>query len=177
MSVSTHHRPPTPTDPDTANTSAERSVYRERAELIADLAARWPSVLVTSAPDLPEYAIVHIHPPTGPMSWHIHPDDVPLFDHVRRVGADHPRAQWDGHSTGEKYDRLRALRPAPSTAPRPVPGARTLYRDGRGDAWITSATDSARIRALTPESAPPRYATPAAIEHETGMLLAVCTAR
>ncbi|MYW06047.1 hypothetical protein [Streptomyces sp. SID3343] len=57
---------------------------------------------------------------------------------------------------------------AASPVPRPVVGTRTLYIDGRGHLWITSDTGADRIRALTPENAPPRWDTPAGVEHTTG---------
>ncbi|MFF9199989.1 hypothetical protein ACF09L_32760 [Streptomyces sp. NPDC014779] len=90
---------------------AERDgVYRERAHLVALLAAEHPSVLVP-AHDVQEdgWVIVYLHiPAAGQMSWHISPRDLDLFDHVERVRPDDPRAQWDGHTTAEKYDRVRA---------------------------------------------------------------------
>ncbi|MFI1386658.1 hypothetical protein [Embleya sp. NPDC020886] len=187
MTVTTQHRPPAPApapaadadaaaDPDAIET-ALRPVYRERAELVAELAARWPAVLVNPAPDLPAYAIVHIHTAAGSITRHIHRDDLDLLAHVRRVGPGHPLAQWDGHTSAEGYARLRALRTAPSDAPRPIIGARTVWRDGRGDLWITSDTAPDRIRSLTPEHAPPRYGTPAGVAHDTGSLVALGGAR
>lgn len=38
------------------------------------------------------------------LSWHLHDDDVVYFKHLPRV-----KTQWDGHSTIEKYERLRFL--------------------------------------------------------------------
>jgi hypothetical protein len=42
------------------------------------------------------------------MSWHLHSDDLALFDHVDRVAtAEGPI--WDEHTTVEKYQRLAEL--------------------------------------------------------------------
>ncbi|MFI1585626.1 hypothetical protein [Embleya sp. NPDC020630] len=177
MTATTDHRPPTPTVDPEAIEAAVRPVYRERAEYVADLAARWPSVLVHPAPDLPAYALLHIHTAAGPITRHIHHDDLDLVAHVRRVGPDDPRAAWDGHTTAEGYNRLRALRPDLWNAPPRVVGARVVYRDGHGDLWITSPTDPDRIHALTPEYAPTRWTTPAGILHATGTLTALGGAR
>jgi hypothetical protein len=86
---------------------AERdAVYRERAELVAYLAAHYPAVLVTDAPDAPGWAIIYINLPTGQASWHLANDDVALVADVETVPADDPRATWDQHSTELKYQRL-----------------------------------------------------------------------
>jgi len=44
-------------------------------------------------PDQPEWPVVFIELPTGQVSWHI---------------AQHGR-EWDGHTTEEKYSRIRKL--------------------------------------------------------------------
>ncbi|MFF9268632.1 WDGH domain-containing protein [Streptomyces rochei] len=80
------------------------SVYRERAHLVAHLAAIYPATIGYHDPEEPDWAVVIIDGPKGQMSWHISPDDMDLFEHV-------PVSQvntWDGHSTEVKYDRLRA---------------------------------------------------------------------
>ncbi|MFF7655734.1 hypothetical protein ACFZCY_38905 [Streptomyces sp. NPDC007983] len=41
------------------------------------------------------------------MSWHIASRDAGLFTHVEHVPASDPRAQWDGHSTTAKYERIQ----------------------------------------------------------------------
>jgi hypothetical protein len=92
-----------------ARAEAERdAAYRERAHLVAWLAALHPSV-ITQAPDIdePGWQIVYLTTPTGQMTWHIAPADAALFHQVGRVGPDDPRAQWDGHTTAEKYHRIR----------------------------------------------------------------------
>lgn len=47
------------------------------------------------------------------ITWHIHDFEIPLFDHLRyadgeeRTGFATKTYQWDGHTTEEKYRRLR----------------------------------------------------------------------
>jgi hypothetical protein len=80
------------------------SVYRERARLVAHLAAIYPSAMDYSDPSEPDWAVVIIKTSEGQMSWHIAPDDIDLFDHV-----DRSMWTWDGHSTEQKYERLARL--------------------------------------------------------------------
>jgi hypothetical protein len=82
------------------------AAYRERARLVAYLATQHPAVLAYADPDEPEWAVVYVHTPAGQMSWHIAPGDVELFAHVPKVTPDSPLAQWDGHDTPTKYERL-----------------------------------------------------------------------
>jgi hypothetical protein len=92
--------------------TAERDgAYRERAHLLAWLATHYPAIMVPAL-DLPEagWWLLYITAPTGQLSWHISPRDAGLLAHVQRVEPDDPRAQWDGHTTEQKYDRIRALR-------------------------------------------------------------------
>ncbi|MGW0550533.1 hypothetical protein [Streptomyces altiplanensis] len=95
---------------DQAATYAEQrdGAYRERAHLVAWLAALHPSVIVP-APDVeePGWQIVYITAGGWQMSWHIAPGDAELFKDVEHVPADDPRALWDGHSTEQKYTRIR----------------------------------------------------------------------
>lgn len=93
-----------------ADTDALTSAYRERAHLAAHLAASYPSVLVEGADaDAPDWPVLFVKLPTGQVSWHISPDDVDLFPHVRRTIGGMPDAPpWDGHDTAEKYARLDA---------------------------------------------------------------------
>ncbi|WP_158678677.1 hypothetical protein [Streptomyces sulphureus] len=101
---------------DAWQTSAEASAaerdgaYQERAQLLAWLAALAPAVLAP-ATDVDEHGwhLLYLTTPAGQLSWHIHPRDLAYFEHVERAEADDPRAQWDGHSTAEKYDRIGQL--------------------------------------------------------------------
>lgn len=87
--------------------------YRERAQLLAWLAALHPAVR-TLAPDVtePGWQILYLNPTTGgQMSWHIAPQDIELFEHVEYVpaGSGDQRALWDGHTTEQKYDRIATV--------------------------------------------------------------------
>lgn len=89
--------------------------YRERACLLAWLATLCPAV-IAPAPDVdePGWEILYLTPAEQQMTWHIAPADVELFEHVGRAPADDPRVQWDGHTTAEKYERIRSLATTPS---------------------------------------------------------------
>lgn len=80
-------------------------VYRERAHLVAHLASIYPSTIGPHDPNWPEWSVVIVETPQGQMSWHVAPADLGLFRHVRPSEAN----TWDGHSTEEKYARLRRL--------------------------------------------------------------------
>lgn len=85
-------------------------VYRERAHLLALLAAvagRSNAWIAYSDPAEPDWPVLTIVDETGQMCWHLAPSDLDLFD-VRHVQLASPPA-WDGHSTEEKYERLRRL--------------------------------------------------------------------
>ncbi|MFE9853577.1 MULTISPECIES: WDGH domain-containing protein [Streptomyces] len=83
------------------------TVYRERAHLVAHLAAIHPSHIGPTDPGAPEYAVVTVETPAGQMTWHIAERDLDLFAHVRATLATDP--VWDGHTTDEKYEQLRDL--------------------------------------------------------------------
>lgn len=85
--------------------------YRERAQLLAWLAALHPAVIAPALDlDEPGWWILYLNPAAaGQMSWHISPRDAGIFAHVERVEPDDPRAQWDGHTTPEKYQRIAAV--------------------------------------------------------------------
>lgn len=81
--------------------------YRERAQLLALLAALHPSV-IAPAPDIDEdgWQILYLRIGGKQASWHIAPRDTELYAHVEHVPADDRRAQWDGHTTEEKYAHI-----------------------------------------------------------------------
>lgn len=83
--------------------NALNDAYRERAQLVALLAAIYPSTWGID-PDWTDWHVVYVQLPTGQASWHISPADRDLFAHV--LG---PAGDWDGHTTEEKYERIRAL--------------------------------------------------------------------
>lgn len=100
---------------DLVSAAALRGVYRERAHLVALLAAWHTSHIGYTDPTTPEWAVVTIELPTGQASWHIAPDDMDLFQHVQQVTR-YARS-WDGHTTDEKYRRVDAF--AAQLAERP----------------------------------------------------------
>ena len=82
---------------------ALNAAYTERANLVALLAQLYPSGWDYS--DDTTWPIVYIDLPTGQAAWHISPDDWWICACVpRRHGS-----QWDGHTTDEKYQRIRHL--------------------------------------------------------------------
>lgn len=83
------------------------SVYRERAHLVAFLAALYPSHGGYTDPDAHDWYVVTVETPTGQMSWHIAESDRDLFDHVPLVLSTYN--VWDGHTVAQKYDRLDRL--------------------------------------------------------------------
>jgi hypothetical protein len=101
---------------------AERDgAYRERAQLLALLATHYPAVLAP-APDVDEegWQILYLDLPTGQASWHIAPRDGDLLGHLAVAPADDPRAQWDGHTTAEKYGRIARHAADRAQHPRPA---------------------------------------------------------
>ncbi|MEU4947694.1 hypothetical protein [Streptomyces lavendulae] len=88
-------------------TSSLDAAYRERAHLVAHLASLYPSQIAYADPEAPDWAVVTVEAPTGQMSWHVAPRDMDLFEHVERQNG--LVLPWDGHSTEEKYERLRQL--------------------------------------------------------------------
>jgi hypothetical protein len=83
------------------------AAYEERNRVVAVLSAIWPSHLAHH----PEsdltwerdwLTIVCIHSPAGQLTWHIHDSQTFLFAHLP-IGENH----WDGHTTEQKYQRLR----------------------------------------------------------------------
>lgn len=84
------------------------SAYRERAHLIALLAAMFPAAWTIDPDNIdPDNAwpIVYIQLPTGQCSWHIaHEDWTELFVNL---DLDYGGMTWDGHTTEQKYQRIR----------------------------------------------------------------------
>lgn len=84
---------------------ALNAAYRERANLVALLAAQYPSHIGRTDADAPDWVVVTIELPTGQACWHIAADDLVLFGHVQQTPAG--ARPWDGHSAEEKYQRIR----------------------------------------------------------------------
>ena len=125
------HPAPAPAPGASPEERAKDQAYAERNQLVALLAAIFPSWRTTHDPNdtasEPDWrTIIGVALPTGQATWHIHDSEVERFAHVpcRHV-------PWDGHTTEEKYDRVRAAI-ALTAAPR-VPPEReeAIRRDER----------------------------------------------
>ena len=93
--------------------TAERDgAYRERAHLLAWLAfLHAPVSVLAPAIDIDDdgWHLLFLTVAGRQLSWHIAPRDVELFNHVERVEWSDPRAAWDGHTTDDKYQRIRTM--------------------------------------------------------------------
>jgi len=87
----------------------DKDIYTERNHLVAVLAALYPSVIyedsVMRDADYRYSWTVCIELPTGQATWHIPEWDLHLF---RGIETAHENI-WDGHTTEEKYVRVRKL--------------------------------------------------------------------
>jgi hypothetical protein len=139
---------------------AERDgAYRERARLEALVAGVAEQAVIAPAPDVDEpgwqilYATLH----GRQCSWHIAPRDADLFEHLEHVLADDPRAQWDGHTTDEKYQHIDWLAhvlgtPGPFKAHTYLPTDR-LHGDQPAPSAATQATGGS-CSVAAPETEP-----------------------
>ncbi len=90
---------------------AKNTAYTERNQLVAALSKLFPASVEPHQPKEgeiwdPKWSnVVIIDLPTGQASWHIHEDEIPLFQHLQRATG----RKWDGHTTEEKYRRVAAL--------------------------------------------------------------------
>lgn len=97
---------------DLERATAERDdAYRERAHLVALLAAMTDGAVIAPAADVDElgWQIAYLTLGSRQASWHISPRDADLVAHIEPVEPGDPRAQWDGHTTEEKYAHIAAL--------------------------------------------------------------------
>lgn len=87
--------------------------YRERVHLLAWLATLYaPNAVLAPALDIDDedgWHLLFLTVAGRQLSWHIAPRDMDLLKHVERVDFADPRAQWDGHTTDEKYQRIRTM--------------------------------------------------------------------
>ncbi|MFJ3021455.1 hypothetical protein ACIPH4_10955 [Streptomyces tendae] len=87
--------------------------YRERAQLLAWIATLFrPHAVLAPSLDVDDedgWWLLFLTIAGRQMSWHISPRDIDLFQHVQRVDSADLRAQWDGHTTEEKYERIRTM--------------------------------------------------------------------
>ena len=95
----------------------KNEAYWERDQLVATLSKVYPSHLSRHEDDPWEddwrnIVCVHFDIPSDikglvthtQATWHIHDDELPEFQHLK-YGENH----WDGHTTPEKYARLRSI--------------------------------------------------------------------
>jgi hypothetical protein len=87
--------------------AAAAPVYRERARLVAFLAACY-GCTVAYGEDGDEWPVVFIETPAGQMSWHISERDADLFCRLAPC-VTVAVAHWDGHTTEAKYERLAEM--------------------------------------------------------------------
>lgn len=78
--------------------------YQERNQLVALLSAIFEAHLYVDLKE-PLWPVVCIHTPCGQMSWHVPMAEIDWFSHLEWTEND-----WDGHTTEEKYRRLKELR-------------------------------------------------------------------
>lgn len=83
-------------------------IYRDRSHILALLALHYSGHIAFSDPSTPTWPVLTLETPHGQMSWHIHPDQLELFGHVRRADDRLAAAAYDGHSTETKHDRIRS---------------------------------------------------------------------
>ncbi|MFI9331952.1 hypothetical protein ACIGZJ_30975 [Kitasatospora sp. NPDC052868] len=121
--------------------------YRERAHLTAWLAAIHPAV-ITPATDIadPGWQILYLTAGGRQMSWHIAPRDAELYHHVEHVDPTDPRAQWDGHTTDQKYEAIRELTSGELRGAARAGQAEARLRELEGALdWQTSCLSCARV--------------------------------
>jgi len=98
-----------------ADSDQVRSLYRERAHLVAALVRLaaldrgHPAVIAYNDPNEPALPVLYVHTDAGQISWHLNPDHLPLYTAVPVVEPDDPRARWDGHDKTTALARLCAL--------------------------------------------------------------------
>jgi hypothetical protein len=84
-----------------------KRVERERAQLLAWLAALHPaSTVIAPAHDPEGTQDLYIVAGGWQLSWPIAARDADLFRHVTVVDVTDVRAQWDGHGTVQTYERI-----------------------------------------------------------------------
>lgn len=83
-----------------------KALYRERAHLVGFLTTLFPSHFGHTDPSTPGYGVATVDTPAGQMAWHVADADADVIpDQAKQTEP----IQWDGHSTDEKYARLRDL--------------------------------------------------------------------
>jgi hypothetical protein len=87
----------------------KNAAFAERNMLVAALSKVFPAGLDRHEDDgrtvfLRDVAYIDL--PTGQVSWHLLPSQLPWFDHLSQY-----KGEWDGHDGQEKYRRLSSLEP------------------------------------------------------------------
>ncbi len=90
---------------------AKEEAYYERNRLVAFISKLFPACLgmhdiSDTLWDAEWRNIVYIELPTGQVSWHLHDNDMIYFEHLKFDES----VVWDGHTTEEKYRRMRDYR-------------------------------------------------------------------
>lgn len=83
----------------------KNQAFDERNQLVALLSKLYPSALskdFSGAYSLED--AVYIQLPTGQVSWHLTPSQLPLFEHLHTE-----EMAWDGHSHEEKWQRVHSV--------------------------------------------------------------------
>lgn len=93
------------------STIAKSAAYTERNQLVAALNKQYPSHMCMHPEEDKEWesrwrTIICIHAPTGQLTWHIHDKERKLFKHLKMRPS-----HYDGHTTEEKYKRLKKIKP------------------------------------------------------------------
>lgn len=106
----------------------------ESALLLAWLAALHPATAVIApAHDPEETQDLYLVAGGWQLSWPIRPGEVELFRHVAVVDVTDPRAQWDGHGTVQRRERIRNH-------------VRLLALDAMADGPLTGVTTEPEVR-------------------------------
>ena len=80
--------------------------YHERNQVVAALAKMFPAGVAVD-PDEPDWPVLYIDLPDGQVSWHFQRSEaIDLLAGIPKYDG-----EWDGHSTEEKYTRLKSLAP------------------------------------------------------------------
>lgn len=115
-------------------TKERDDAQRECAQLLAWIAVLHPATTVIApAHDGDGSHDLYLVAGGWQMSWHIHPRDADLFKHVTAVDVTDVRAQWDGHGTVQKYERIHNH-------------VRLLALDAIGDGPLTGVTEPSEVR-------------------------------
>jgi hypothetical protein len=127
--------------------------YTERNLLVALLSTLFPSGKAKTAIegwDKSWHGCVYIDFPWGQASWHFHDSEAHLFAHLPPY-----QGQWDGHTTEQKYDSIRAALAEPNAKSEPVAW---MYVNSEGECeQIEYETPPAGDDSITPlYAAPPK---------------------